>query len=187
MVVGGSVADGQIIALDGEAGYQAELLRGGMHFGYWRWQYCVHKVRLVTISQGKIGYVYARDGEPLPPSQTLGQRRRVQQLSGRAGVPRRHDARGRPRLRGQRGRQRAILREGVYAINPALFVVITEDHVFALPAIQSRQELKTIEQYRVELSRDRRLRPGRDRRQDCDASTTTSRISRTIGRLASAS
>ena len=32
----------------------------------------MHKVRLVTISQGKIGYVYARDGEPLPSSQTLG-------------------------------------------------------------------------------------------------------------------
>ena len=27
---------------------------------------------LVTIPQGKIGYVYARDGKPLPPSQTLG-------------------------------------------------------------------------------------------------------------------
>ena len=81
---------GQIIALDGEAGYQAELLRGGMHFGYWRWQYRVHKVRLVTISQGKIGYVYARDGEPLPPSQTLGPARRVQQLSGRPRVPHGH-------------------------------------------------------------------------------------------------
>ena len=51
--------------------------------------------------------------------------------------------------RGQRGRQRAILREGVYAINPAVFVVIAEDHVFALPSIQSRQELKTIEQFRT--------------------------------------
>ena len=90
--------EGQIIALNGEAGYQAELLRGGIHFGYWRWQYRVHKVRLVTISQGKIGYVYARDGEPLPPSQTLGQRGRLQQLPGRARVPRRHDARGWPRL-----------------------------------------------------------------------------------------
>ena len=38
----GSVGNGRIIALDGEAGYQAELLRGGMHFGYWRWQYRVH-------------------------------------------------------------------------------------------------------------------------------------------------
>src|SRR5438876_571869 len=67
----GSVTEGRILALSGEAGYQADLLRGGLHFGLWRWQYRIHKVRLVTIPQGKIGYVYARDGEPLQPSQTL--------------------------------------------------------------------------------------------------------------------
>jgi len=61
----GSVTEGSIIALEGEAGYQADLLRGGLHFGLWRWQFRIHKVRLVTIPQGKIGYVYARDGEPL--------------------------------------------------------------------------------------------------------------------------
>src|SRR5947209_394602 len=55
---GGSVAEGRIIALDGEAGFQADVLRGGVHFGLWRWQYRIHKVSLVTISQGKIGYVY---------------------------------------------------------------------------------------------------------------------------------
>src|SRR6187401_917028 len=68
----GSVSAGGIIALKGEAGYQSELLRGGMHFGYWRWQYRIHRAPLVTIPQGKIGYVYARDGQPLHPSQTLG-------------------------------------------------------------------------------------------------------------------
>ena len=67
----GSVTEGRIIALDGEAGFQADLLRGGFHFGLWRWQYRIHKVTLVTVPQGKIGYVYARDGEPLQPSQTL--------------------------------------------------------------------------------------------------------------------
>src|SRR5690349_19575829 len=40
----GSVPEGQIIALNGEAGYQAALLRGGIHIGLWRWQYSVHKV-----------------------------------------------------------------------------------------------------------------------------------------------
>src|SRR5262245_13471196 len=39
----GSVPEGSIIALKGEAGYQADLLRGGIHFGLWRWQYRVHK------------------------------------------------------------------------------------------------------------------------------------------------
>src|SRR5262245_7439346 len=67
----GSIGEGAILALNGEAGYQADLLRGGVHFGLWRWQYRIHKARLVTVPQGKIGYVYARDGEPLQPSQTL--------------------------------------------------------------------------------------------------------------------
>src|SRR5262249_44070974 len=68
----GSVSEGRIIALTGEAGFQPALLRGGLHFGLWRWQYRIHKVQLVTVPQGKIGYVYARDGQPLEPSQTLG-------------------------------------------------------------------------------------------------------------------
>src|SRR5258708_1512873 len=68
----GSVPEGRILALDGEAGFQVELIRGGLHFGVWRFQYRLHKVPLVTIRQGRIGYVYARDGESLPPSQTLG-------------------------------------------------------------------------------------------------------------------
>src|ERR1044071_335510 len=61
----GSVPEGRILALDDEAGYRADLLRGGVHFGYWRWQYRVHICPLVTVPQGKIGYVYARDGQPL--------------------------------------------------------------------------------------------------------------------------
>src|SRR5947209_2019543 len=44
----GSVPEGCIMALNGEAGFQAELLRGGLHFGFWTWQYRIHKVSLVT-------------------------------------------------------------------------------------------------------------------------------------------
>ena len=39
----GSTAEGHIVALNGEAGYQIDLLRGGMHIGYFRWQYRIHK------------------------------------------------------------------------------------------------------------------------------------------------
>jgi uncharacterized membrane protein YqiK len=129
----GSVPEGAILALGGEAGYQAELLRGGVHFGLWRWQYRIHKARLVTVPQGKIGYVYARDGEPLQPSQTLA--RVVPCNNFQDAEAFLAPADGNPR--GQRGRQRAILREGVYAINLALFVVITEDQVFTLRHLQS--------------------------------------------------
>ena len=46
----GSVSEGRIIALEGEAGFQADLLRGGLHFGLWRWQYRVHRVPLVKLA-----------------------------------------------------------------------------------------------------------------------------------------
>src|SRR5205807_2198371 len=54
--------------------------------------------------------------------------------------------------RGQRGRQRALLREGVYAINLALFVVITEDVVYRLPQDGGR-ELQRLMSWQQELSR----------------------------------
>ncbi len=141
---GGSVPEGQIIALNGEAGYQAALLRGGVHLGLWRWQYAVHKVRLVSISEGKIGYVYARDGQPLPSSQTLGRVvdcNNFQDATAFLSGP----------LPGQRGRQRAVLREGVYAINLALFTVVTETKVHALKGLVDRCELENINQWRNAL------------------------------------
>jgi len=147
----GSVAEGRIVAIRNEAGFHAELLRGGIHFGYWRWQYHVHKMRLITIAQGKIGYVYARDGEPLPSGQTLGRivscnnfqdaRAFLGDDSSKSTAP-----------RGQRGRQRAILREGVYAINPVVFVVIAENRVHAMASLLDKQELQLLGQWREELA-----------------------------------
>jgi len=147
----GSVPEGSMIALAGEAGYEANLLRGGFHFGLWRWQYRLHRVRLVTVPQGKIGYVYARDGEPLAPSQTLGHVVTCKNFQDAeaflAGA-----LEGDVPVRGQRGRQRAILREGVYAINLALFNVITEQQVYCLRALQTRQEASMIESWQEELA-----------------------------------
>ncbi|WP_425399348.1 SPFH domain-containing protein [Aeoliella sp.] len=141
----GYVGEGRIIAMNGEAGYQARLLRGGLHWGYWRWQYAVHKVRLVTVSEGKIAYVYARDGQPLPSSQTLGRvvacndyQDATEFLIGQ--------------IRGQRGRQRAILREGVYAINLAVFTVITESKVHTLSHLLDRNETAAIHGWRDALA-----------------------------------
>ena len=61
-------------------------------------------------------------------------------------------------LCGQRGRQRAILREGVYAINLALFVVISEDGVYRL-ALDNRNEARTVDQWRLELAASRGFDP----------------------------
>lgn len=159
----GSVPEGRIMALNGEAGYQADLLRGGVHFGLWRWQYRIHKVNLVTIPQGKIGYVYARDGVPLPPSQTLGQVvacNNFQDACAFLGAKETSEpANSVPQVPpqgengvGQRGRQRAILREGVYALNLAMFVIITEDAVYGLSSLLGRQEAEHIAHWQEELA-----------------------------------
>ena len=120
----GSLKEGGIIALKGEAGFQADILRGGLHFGFFPWQFKVHIEPLVVIAESKIGYVYARDGSPLPSTQTLGSVVKCNTFQ---------DARGFLTNGGQRGRQRSILREGLYALNLALFVVITEDGVYSGP------------------------------------------------------
>jgi uncharacterized membrane protein YqiK len=118
----GSVKRG-IIALDGEAGFQPELLRGGWHV-LMPFQYRLHKMPLVTIPQGKIGYVFARDGQPLPPTQTLASNVAAHDFQ---------DVAAFLRAGGQRGPQRKILREGTYAFNTAQFVVITNERVHFLP------------------------------------------------------
>src|SRR6266581_1316719 len=124
----GSLREGQIISRNGEAGFQARFLRGGIHFGLYPWQYRIHKEPLVAVAEGKMAYAYARDGIPLEPIQTLGRN-----------VDSNHfqDAIAFLEAGGQRGRQRGILREGVYAINLALFIVITEEHVFSGPIRES--------------------------------------------------
>lgn len=144
---GRHIEQGRIIALRGETGFQPDLLRGGIYFNLFRWKYRIHKVPLVAIPQGKIGYVYARDGEALAPSQTLGrivdcnnfQDARSFLAGGRADKS----------VLGQRGRQRAVLREGVYAINLALFTVIAEDQFYALAP--DRAEIAMLRSWQQQL------------------------------------
>jgi len=144
----GSVGRGALIALRGQAGYQPDVLRGGLHFGYWPWQYRVHTVPLTVVPQGRIGYVFARDGQPLPPEQTLGRVVPCENFQDvRAFLERAPDG-GAPV--GQRGRQRAILREGVYAINLAQFVVITEDDVYSV-TLGRAKEARALLAWQAEL------------------------------------
>src|SRR5262249_38383444 len=126
----GSVTTG-IIALTGQAGFQPALLRGGLHY-LMPLQYKVHIHNLVTIPQGKIGYVFARDGAQLPPTQALASNAVASDFQ---------DAAGFLRADGQRGPQRKILREGTYAINLAQFVVITAERMYFMPLEQSDREI----------------------------------------------
>jgi uncharacterized membrane protein YqiK len=117
----GSINDG-LIALHGEAGFQPEVLRGGYHF-FFPFQYRIHSQPLVTIPQGQVGYVFARDGAPLGPTQTLASNARTADFL---------DVRAFLAGGGQKGPQRTILREGTYAINSAQFVIITRDRIYGL-------------------------------------------------------
>jgi uncharacterized membrane protein YqiK len=127
----GSLKQGQIIALGGEAGFQASTLRGGLHFFYFPFQYRVPKVPLVGVAEGRIGYVYARGGVPLSPTQTLGKVVDCNNFQ---------DTTAFLQNGGQRGRQRGMLREGVYAINLAQFVVITETRFYAGPVHEDNED-----------------------------------------------
>jgi len=120
---------GGFIALHGEAGYQPDVLRGGLHFLV-PIQYVVHIAPLVTIAQGKIGYLFARDGEPLSAMQVLATNTTANDFQ---------DVAHFLTHGGQRGPQRQILREGTYAINLAQFVVITEERVYYLPLSRDDQ------------------------------------------------
>lgn len=120
----GSVKSDSFIALNHEAGYQPNVLRGGISW-LMPFQYKVHLIPLVTIPQGQIGYVFARDGVPLAPTQTLG-----------AVVPQGKNfqlVESFLRNSGQRGPQREILREGTYALNLVQFIVFTEEGIYYLP------------------------------------------------------
>jgi uncharacterized membrane protein YqiK len=123
---GGQSIKSGFIALNNEVGYQPDVLRGGLHF-LTPIQYVVHIAPLVTIPQGKIGYLFARDGHPLSPMQTLASNEAANDFQNVTAFL---------KAGGERGPQRQILREGTYAINLAQFVVITEEKVFYLPLSQ---------------------------------------------------
>ncbi|MBI2266507.1 MAG: flotillin family protein [Armatimonadetes bacterium] len=112
-----------LIALNGEAGFQPKVLRGGIHLVI-PLNHVVHIAELVTIPQGKMGYAFARDGVPLQPSQALGSNSKANDFQ---------DVDHFLRNDGQRGPQRLVLRAGTYAVNLAQFVVITEEKVYFLP------------------------------------------------------
>ena len=113
---GRDLPPGRLIAVNGEAGFQAELLPPGWHFPIWRFAAKVERVALVTVPAGEIGLCIANDGAAIPSSRMLA-----------ADVPcdRFQDGGAFLRGGGQRGRQIGFLTAGSYRINPALFSVVT--------------------------------------------------------------
>ncbi len=107
---------GQIIALNGEAGYQADTLAPGLHFFYWRWQYSIVHTAMIYVPQGELALVIANAGAPIPPGRILGRSIDCTHFQ---------DARAFLNNGGEKGRQLGLLTAGQYRINTALFTVIT--------------------------------------------------------------
>lgn len=111
-----SLPAGDLIALNGEAGYQADTLPPGWHWGYWPIQYSVRKESLTVVPQGEIALIIAAGGAPIPPQRILGKITECDNFQ---------DARKFLKSGGEKGRQLGILTAGSYRINTALFTVIT--------------------------------------------------------------
>ena len=113
---GGALEPGRLIALNGEAGYQADTLAPGLHFGYWPWKYRVIKAPVTVVPQGEIALVMAADGAPIPSDRILGRAVDCDSFQ---------DARKFFVNGGEKGRQLGILTNGTYRINTALFTIVS--------------------------------------------------------------
>lgn len=112
-----TLPDGRIVALQGEAGLQADALAPGLHFWKWPWQYTVTITKFTTIPQGQVGIVEAQDGNAIPAGRILAQSVNCDSFQ---------DARAFLTNGGERGSQIAIIPPGVYRINTKLFAVRLE-------------------------------------------------------------
>jgi len=104
--------EGRIIALQGEAGYQARTLAPGIYFWMWFWQYEIILEPLTIIPTGKIGLVMARDGIELETGRILARKIECDSFQ---------DAESYLKNGGRKGRQTAIITAGSYRINTFLF------------------------------------------------------------------
>ncbi|MBV1774591.1 hypothetical protein KSF73_02560 [Burkholderiaceae bacterium DAT-1] len=110
--------DGRIIALNGEAGFQADTLPPGMHVALWPWQYSVELVKFFTVPPGQIGLVESCDGAALPSGRIVARHTACDAFQ---------DARAFLQNGGERGPQMTVIPPGTYRINPLLFTVTLSD------------------------------------------------------------
>lgn len=113
-----TLPDGAIIALAGEAGYQADTLAPGLHWGLFPWQYEVEREKFITIERGRIGVVESRDGVPLSGGRVLAKRVECDSFQSARMFLENH---------GERGPQITIIPPGTYRINTRIFSVTMEN------------------------------------------------------------
>ena len=121
-----TLPDGAIIALNGEAGSQADTLAPGVHFWLWPWQYEVNRQKFITVREGYIGVVEARDGRGPTNGRVLGKKVECDAFQ---------NARAFLLNGGERGPQIAVIPPGTYRINTQLFSLVEE------PALEIRDNM----------------------------------------------
>lgn len=109
-----TLPDGRIVALNGEAGIQADTLAPGIHYFKWPWQFEIRVVKFTTVDEGTVGIVEARDGMPLVAGRVLARRVDCDSFQ---------NARAFLAGNGERGPQITVIPPGTYRINTALFSV----------------------------------------------------------------
>ena len=135
-----TLPDGEVIALNGEAGIQADTLPPGIHFGLFPWQYAISVQPFMTIDQGKVGVVEARGGKPLSGGRVLGKTVECDSFQ---------SVRMFLQNGGQRGPQIAIIPPGTYRINTAFFdlktapVLEIDDNAVGIVTVQDGNPLAT--------------------------------------------
>ncbi len=112
--------DGAIVALEGEAGVQADTLAPGLHFGLWPWQYEIDIEKFIEIEDGKIGIVGSEGGAPLPAGRVLARHVECNLFQ---------DARMFLQNGGERGPQINVLPPGKYRINTKIFYISDADAI----------------------------------------------------------
>jgi uncharacterized membrane protein YqiK len=112
--------DGRIIAIRGEAGFQAKTLAPGLYFGMWIWQYEITMENFTIIPEGKIGLVLAKDGVEIPTGNILARNVECDNFQ---------DAEKFIVNSGQRGRQISYITAGSYRINTMLFQISITDMI----------------------------------------------------------
>ena len=119
---------GSPVALDDEAGYQADLLMTGLRFKLWP-LYTVTRHPLVQIPAGQIGVVIAQVGDALP----IG----AKSAEYKPEFGNFQDVRAFMNNGGQKGVQRPVLPPGTVApIHPVGFLVVTMNHVYGVPVAE---------------------------------------------------
>lgn len=111
------LADGEIVALKGEAGLQADALAPGLHFWLWPWQYSIHIEPFTEIEEGLIGIVEAAGGKPISGGRVIGNAVECDSFQ---------SVRDFVEKGGERGPQMAVIPPGKYRINTAFFTVMRE-------------------------------------------------------------